>query len=417
MSAISSTLPLTVSVETAVTVPVATITSIYASAASYYSSLSNVMETETNSASYTSYANINEELQATMSYYSLLGVQATETDSQAIASVATKAAMASEVMNELYKSDNMYNGNRPSLGGNLALAIIFGVILVLQLVFGLISKQRWFFITCLCGIFLEVLGYASRVWSHYNLNSFDAYVMQLVCITLAPCFLMAGIYFILAQLTVVMGQPFSVLRPMQYSLIFVICDLIAIILQAAGGAMAASELSIHESTRSGSNVMVIGLAYQVFSMALFQILWYIFCYRCYISNKRYGSNIFSKEFEYIRKRKLFVPLFYSVSIAVILIFIRSIYRLIEMIEGFSSDLANDETMLMIFESLMVSIASLLMTIFHPGLVYGRKAYIPVEMNLRKSFTLKKEHFSDIARDGILRTDYESFDGKSKKPEE
>lgn len=296
MSAISSTLPLTVSVETAVTVPVATITSIYASAASYYSSLSNVMETETNSASYTSYANINEELQATMSYYSLLGVQATETDSQAIASVATKAAMASEVMNELYKSDNMYNGNRPSLGGNLALAIIFGVILVLQLVFGLISKQRWFFITCLCGIFLEVLGYASRVWSHYNLNSFDAYVMQLVCITLAPCFLMAGIYFILAQLTVVMGQPFSVLRPMQYSLIFVICDLIAIILQAAGGAMAASELSIHESTRSGSNVMVIGLAYQVFSMALFQILWYIFCYRCYISNKRYGSNIFSKEF-------------------------------------------------------------------------------------------------------------------------
>ncbi|VUG19948.1 DEBR0S6_03994g1_1 [Brettanomyces bruxellensis] len=258
----SSTLP-SVSVETAVTIPIATITSVYASASSYYySSLLPVMKTETNLDANVSYSNIGDELQATMSYYSLLEVQATATDPQVIVSVAAEAATASEVMNEIYKSNTMYEGKRPSLGGNLALAIVFGLMLVLQAVFGIMTKQWWFFVTYMCGIFLEVLGYSSRVWSHYNLNNFDAYVMQFVCITLAPCFLMAGIYFILAQLTVVMGQAFSILRPMQYSLIFIICDLISIVLQAAGGAMAAIELSDHKSTRSGSNVMVIGLAYQ-----------------------------------------------------------------------------------------------------------------------------------------------------------
>lgn len=408
----SSTLP-SVSVETAVTIPIATITSVYASASSYYySSLLPVMKTETNLDANVSYSNIGDELQATMSYYSLLEVQATATDPQVIVSVAAEAATASEVMNEIYKSNTMYEGKRPSLGGNLALAIVFGLMLVLQAVFGIMTKQWWFFVTYMCGIFLEVLGYSSRVWSHYNLNNFDAYVMQFVCITLAPCFLMAGIYFILAQLTVVMGQAFSILRPMQYSLIFIICDLISIVLQAAGGAMAAIELSDHKSTRSGSNVMVIGLAYQVFTMALFLILWFIFCYRCYISKKRYGSRIFSKEFEHVRQRKMFVPLFYSVTVSVILIFIRSIYRLIEMVEGFSSDMANNETMFMFFEALMVSLATLLMTIFHPGFSYGRKVYIPVEMNIRKSLTLKSEHFRNVARDKKLEVDCETFNDDS-----
>lgn len=389
-----SSIPVTVPIETAVTVPMATITSVYGSAATYMSSIENVMMTATDTNVNESYAAIGQELQATMSYYSLLGVQATMTDPDKISAVASQAAEASAAMHKVYQDNSFYKGNKPSLGGNVSLAVLFGLFLIFQIIFGIYFKQWWFFVCYFCGLLLEVLGYAGRIWSHYNIRSFDAYVMQLVCITLAPCFLMAGIYYLLAQLTVIMGQHFSMLKPMQYSLIFIICDLISIILQAAGGGMASAELSDHESTRAGSNVMVGGLAYQVFSMTLFQYMWYVFCYRCYKCKKKFGDEIFNPQYTKLRSRKAFIPLFYIISFAVLFIYIRSIYRLIEMAEGFTSSMANNETLLMCLESLMVCLSSLLLTVLYPGFAYGPKSYIPIDMNVKSSFTAKTERFKD-----------------------
>lgn len=67
----------------------------------------------------------------------------------------------------------------------------------------------------------------------------DPFAMQLICLTVVPCFLMAGIYYIIAQLTLVFGQKFSILRPMHYSLIFIVFDIFSIILQIAGAGIEA----------------------------------------------------------------------------------------------------------------------------------------------------------------------------------
>ncbi|QPG74295.1 hypothetical protein FOA43_001621 [Brettanomyces nanus] len=402
MLSVSLTVP--VSVQYTVPFPLATITSVYASAASDLESIELAIPTVTNDNDFIRFSASAELLEATMSYYSLLAVQATATQPEVMSSAAEQAAEASAVTNQLVRKTSFYSGNRPSLGGNLALLIVFSLFLILQMVFGVASHQWWFFVCFSTGIFLEVLGYTGRIWSHYDLRSFNAYVMQLVCITLAPCFLMAGIYYSLAQLTVIMGQHFSILKPMQYSLFFIICDLIAIVLQGAGGAIASSELSNHHSTRGGSNVMVVGLAFQVASMTLYQVLWFIFCYRCFRSKRRYGDSIFADKYADIRRRRLFVAFFFILTLAVILIFIRSLYRLTEMVEGFSGKLANDELDFMVLEALMVSLASFLLTVVHPGFAYGFHIAIEIEKGLKSSFSWKKEHYRYVKRDRDLAQD-------------
>ena len=57
-------------------------------------------------------------------------------------------------------------------------------------------------------------------------------------------------------------------------------------------------------------------------------------------------------------------------IATIAIFIRSCFRVAELKGGFGGKLANQEVTFMILEGAMVAIASLALTIAHPGLIFG-----------------------------------------------
>lgn len=51
------------------------------------------------------------------------------------------------------------------------------------------------------------------------------------------------------------------------------------------------------------------------------------------------------------------------------VFIRSVYRVAELSEGFDSDLANDEVTFMILEGAMIAIAGILLTLAHPGFAF------------------------------------------------
>ena len=63
------------------------------------------------------------------------------------------------------------------------------------------------------------------------------------------------------------------------------------------------------------------------------------------------------------------PLSIAIAAAVITIYVRSIFRVAELQGGFNSALANDQVTFMILEGAMVSIASLALTIMHPGPIF------------------------------------------------
>lgn len=390
VSELTSSLPLTITV--ASTLPeYATITSVLDKAENFQVSNYKALLRVTDSVSSISLINNIIQAQATYQYYSILEVAATATDSVAKASLLTDAAQASEIMLHMFNEEAYYSGNYPSLGGNIALLVVYSFFFSLQVISSVFYHQWWFLTCWSCGMILEILGYIGRIWSHENIQNFNAFVLQLVCLTLAPCFMMAGIYYIIAQLTLIFGQKFSVLRPMQYSLIFIICDIISIVLQAVGGGVAAGALSVYQSTDEGSHIMVAGLAYQVFTIALFQLFWYLFFFRVYRSYKKYGDAEFNPDFAHIRERKLLIPFIVVVSFAVVLIFVRSIYRLIELAEGWSSLLATDEIYFMILEALMVSLATCVISFISPGLAYGKNSHIYIDKSFRATFGKKSNN--------------------------
>ena len=57
-------------------------------------------------------------------------------------------------------------------------------------------------------------------------------------------------------------------------------------------------------------------------------------------------------------------------IATLTIFIRSCFRVAELQQGFDGKLANQQVSFMILEGAMTAIASIALTVAHPGLLFG-----------------------------------------------
>ena len=62
--------------------------------------------------------------------------------------------------------------------------------------------------------------------------------------------------------------------------------------------------------------------------------------------------------------------FTALAVSTIAIFIRSLYRVIELLGGFGGALANNQATFMVLEGPMVIIAVLAMTVFHPGMCFN-----------------------------------------------
>ena len=96
----------------------------------------------------------------------------------------------------------------------------------------------------------------------------DIVLSYLVCLTIGPAFLSAAIYLCLARILVVYGVTISRFSPRTYTITFMTCDFISLLLQATGGAIADTANS-HSTTQTGINIMIAGLAWQVVSLLLF----------------------------------------------------------------------------------------------------------------------------------------------------
>ena len=90
----------------------------------------------------------------------------------------------------------------------------------------------------------------------------------LICLTIGPAFLSASIYLALGRVVIAYGQNLSRFSPRKYTLTFISCDLVSLILQALGGAIA-SIANTKKSNDLGVHIMVAGLIFQVLSLALF----------------------------------------------------------------------------------------------------------------------------------------------------
>ncbi|TVY32923.1 Sphingoid long-chain base transporter [Lachnellula occidentalis] len=255
----------------------------------------------------------------------------------------------------------------PTYAGNLALTSIFGVFLVAQIVLWVFYRTHSFTVAMVCGLILEIVGYCARVQMHFVLFSSGPFLINIICLTIAPVFFTAALYLTLSRVIMHYGRHNSRITPKQYTLAFITADSIALVLQAVGGALADTA-----SAKSGTDVMVAGLAFQVISLALFiglagEFFWNVRRDRLVLRATNWAKRSVERPAPDAGGFKFFLAAFI---IATLLILTRSIFRVAELANGFKSRLANNEVAFMVLEGGMMLLTGLLMTACHPALFIG-----------------------------------------------
>ncbi|MCJ1478075.1 hypothetical protein MMC13_006750 [Lambiella insularis] len=252
----------------------------------------------------------------------------------------------------------------PSLAGNVIFLIVFLISLGLNLFFG-IRYRTWGFLGSLIGgTVLEIIGYAARVQMHFNPFLSNPFLIYIICLTIGPVFFTAAIYLCLSRIIVVYGPQYARFAPRTYTIVFICCDVFALVLQATGGAIADTSNS-GSTGQSGINIMIAGLAFQVASLTLFAALCGDFALRV----RKYRDARTPLQVSCSNAR--FHGFLWALGLATITIYVRSCFRVAELQSGFNGALANEEVPFMILEGGMVSIATIALTGAHPGLIFGK----------------------------------------------
>jgi hypothetical protein len=192
------------------------------------------------------------------------------------------------------------------------------------------------------------------------------FIIYLVGLTIGPAFYSAAIYLSISRIMTIFGSSLSWFKPRTVTISFISFDLISLLLQSAGGAIASmADEGDKKQSDMGVNIMIAGLVAQVVATALFVGL----CAQLALAIRRHPEKL---DFNYASYRntlkfKLFL---WAVGISVFSILVRCIYRCAELLGGFDSELANNETLFMILDGALMVITALLLTIFHPGWTLG-----------------------------------------------
>ena len=119
-----------------------------------------------------------------------------------------------------------------------------------------------------CGSALEAVGYVGRLKLWANPLSIKGFEIQIICLVLAPAFLSAGIYLSLKHLILHLGPRYSTLKPEYYTRAFIAADIISLILQFTGGAIA----GLGAQKNIGLRLALVGIIGQVVTLSVFGVL-------------------------------------------------------------------------------------------------------------------------------------------------
>ncbi|APA10908.1 hypothetical protein SS1G_03409 [Sclerotinia sclerotiorum 1980 UF-70] len=261
---------------------------------------------------------------------------------------------------------------RVSIGANAAFLALFSIsFLGFVLTYAFTRRATAFTFAMCAGVILEIIGYVGRIMSWENQWKQNGFLMQIVCLTIAPAFMAGGIYLCLRRIVYAFGPENSRISPEGYTRIFIPCDLMSLLLQAAGGGLASAASHQNKSPDTGDNIMVAGLAFQVLTLLIFMILCVDFAIRTRSRYRSLGSAAFDQNpaFITLRSSKGFKGFVIALALATICIFWRSVYRVAELAEGWTGNLIRKQNLFIGFEGVMVIVACFVLNLFNPAITF------------------------------------------------
>lgn len=170
-------------------------------------------------------------------------------------------------------------------------------------------------------------------------NPYDdiGFQLQICLLIISPAFISAGIYLTLKHFALTFGASWSRLRPAWYTYIFITGDVISLVLQGAGGGLAATADNGSSTQDLGTNLMIAGVVFQVVILFFFGYLLAEYTLRTY--RRRDKLSVAATEILRSTKFRLFVV---GVMVAYLAIFTRCVYRIPELTSGWGSELMRNE---------------------------------------------------------------------------
>ncbi|KAH7318038.1 RTA1 like protein-domain-containing protein [Stachybotrys elegans] len=240
----------------------------------------------------------------------------------------------------------------PSLPAAIVSVAIFAL-LTLAHAWRIFRTRAFYFTAFTVGGLFQTIGYCGRIWSHFDVLSIGGFVLQAILILVAPALYAASIYMILGRLIRAVEAEHLSLVPVRWvTRIFVAGDVVAFTLQAGGGGIqAGGTLDLYEL---GENIIIVGLVCQIAIFGFFVITSMLFHYRLTIR-----PTVVSSRAVIPWTRYLYV--LYSTS-AIILV--RSIFRVVEYLQGNDGYLISHEIFLYIFDALLMAAVMLIFWIWY-----------------------------------------------------
>ncbi|KAJ7676958.1 RTA1 like protein-domain-containing protein [Mycena polygramma] len=225
-------------------------------------------------------------------------------------------------------------------------------------------RMWWLFPSAVLAGALETLGWGGRLWSSTDPQIFKAYEMQIVCTIIGPTPLAAANFIILGRIINRLGPAYSRLSPKLYTILFLCCDLISLIVQAIGGGAAAEAVNMHRNPAKGGDIMLGGIIFQMVTITV-----YVFCAGeflvRYLHNRPVGNAGAGKVETPSLDRKMKV-LVCALVFNTTCLFIRAVYRVIELSDGWSGRIIQTQVYFNVLDGAMITLAIITLNLAHPG---------------------------------------------------
>ncbi|CAZ86570.1 unnamed protein product [Tuber melanosporum] len=233
----------------------------------------------------------------------------------------------------------------PSLVG----AVIFAALFFISSGYHVIQLTRartWYFIPLVIGALMEAV--------------LAPYLVQALLLLVAPALYAASIYMILGRLiTSIEAERHSLIRTTWLTKIFVAGDVLSFLMQSTGGGMMAKG---DDSVKMGEHIVLGGLFVQILFFSLFMIATVVFHLR--IRKDPTQASQMGTAW-----RTLLMALY----IASLSILVRSLFRIVEYIQGREGYLMSNEVWLYIFDAVLMLSVTVLFNVVHPSVaVPGRR---------------------------------------------
>ncbi|KZT00332.1 RTA1-domain-containing protein [Laetiporus sulphureus 93-53] len=280
-------------------------------------------------------------------------------------------------------SSNDFNkdpyGNVPTEWICILFIVLFALSGLIHAGQAIYTRLWWIFPTICVAAILEIIGWSGRLWSSQNVLAKSPYLMQIVATIIAPTPLVAANFVILGQLIRRLGQCYSRLSAKWYTVVFCSCDVVALVVQAVGGATAAGAVNQNKNPNIGGHIMLAGIVFQMFSITVYMTLATEFVLRFLWDRPLRRAESTLSGYSLDRNTKLMLA---GMTLSSVCIYIRSVYRTIELADGWTGYIIRTERFFDWLDGGMITLAIFTVNFFHPGLLLGPgeqwKQQVPVK---------------------------------------